>query len=98
MHVSPPTWRTDYDKYMPLDHSTVGQGPMTCEDVDGVSGEAGVAWISRPQLGKHICFDGRYLHAAPADLALPLAEEQGPTCLSSSAAAAVAIAGGHDLG
>ncbi|CAM9890127.1 unnamed protein product [Ectocarpus sp. 12 AP-2014] len=47
------------------------KGPMACEDVDEVSGEAAKAWVSRPALGKHICFDGRYLHAAPADLALP---------------------------
>ncbi|CAN0470561.1 unnamed protein product, partial [Scytosiphon promiscuus] len=44
-------------------------GPMECGDVRGVSGESAKAWISRPSLGKHICFDGRYLHAAPADLA-----------------------------
>ncbi|CAN0429479.1 unnamed protein product, partial [Ectocarpus sp. 13 AM-2016] len=44
---------------------------MACEDVDEVSGEAAKAWVSRPALGKHICFDGRYLHAAPAELALP---------------------------
>lgn len=42
---------------------------MACEDVDGVSGEAPRAWISTPRLGKHISFDGRFLHAAPADLA-----------------------------
>ncbi|CAM9153425.1 unnamed protein product [Hapterophycus canaliculatus] len=47
------------------------KGPMACEDVRGVSGESSKAWISRPNLGKHICFDGRYLHAAPADLAVP---------------------------
>eukprot|EP00903_Cladosiphon_okamuranus_P005906 g5840.t1 len=47
------------------------KGPMTCADVPGVSGEASKAWISQPSLGKHICFDGRYLHAAPADLARP---------------------------
>lgn len=42
---------------------------MTCEDVKGVSGEASKAWVSLPRKGKHISFDGRYLHAAPADLA-----------------------------
>ncbi|CAN0329013.1 unnamed protein product [Ectocarpus sp. 8 AP-2014] len=47
------------------------KGPMACEDIEEVSGEAAKAWVSRPALGKHICFDGRYLHAAPADLALP---------------------------
>eukprot|EP00752_Nemacystus_decipiens_P007142 g6395.t1 len=45
------------------------KAPMACEDVRGVSGEASKAWVSQPALGKHICFDGRYLHAAPADLA-----------------------------
>jgi hypothetical protein len=25
-------------------------------------------WISNPSLGKHMCFDGRFLHAAPAGL------------------------------
>ena len=24
-------------------------------------------WVSRPALGKHMCFDGRLLHAAPSD-------------------------------
>lgn len=42
---------------------------MACEDVKGVSGEASRAWVSLPRKGKHISFDGRYLHAAPADLA-----------------------------
>ena len=42
---------------------------MACQDVEGVSGGATRAWISDPRVGKHICFDGRYLHAAPADLA-----------------------------
>lgn len=49
---------------------------MACEDIAGVSGDAARAWVSPPQLGKHVCFDGRYLHAAPADLArLPLPAE-----------------------
>ena len=90
----PPSRLTDNDKRVPLYLSADGQGPMACEDVDGVSGEAGVAWISRPQLGKHICFDGRYLHAAPADLALPLAEDRRQTLPS----AAIAATGGHGPG
>lgn len=48
----------------------IWQGPMVCQDIGGVSGTAERAWISRPRMGKHICFDGRYLHAAPADLAI----------------------------
>lgn len=27
------------------------------------------AWLSVPRLGKHMCFDGRHLHGAPADVA-----------------------------
>ena len=63
--------RTHNSSLLPIPRSGLSQGPMACEDVRGVSGEASKAWISRPALGKHICFDGRYLHAAPADLALP---------------------------
>lgn len=50
---------------------------MACADVKGVSGEASKAWVSEPLLGKHISFDGRYLHAAPADLARPPALNPG---------------------
>ena len=67
---------------------------MECGDIDGVSGEAEAAWISRPQLGKHICFDGRYLHGAPANLALPQVKDHLQAGLSS----AVAVADGYDSG
>lgn len=43
---------------------------MVCDEEEGISGEAKKAWVSLPCLGKHICFDGRYLHGAPAELAL----------------------------
>eukprot|EP00928_Gymnodinium_smaydae_P054308 TRINITY_DN3810_c0_g1_i3.p1 TRINITY_DN3810_c0_g1~~TRINITY_DN3810_c0_g1_i3.p1 ORF type:complete len:404 (+),score=87.72 TRINITY_DN3810_c0_g1_i3:36-1247(+) len=35
------------------------------------------AHLSRPAVGKHIAFDGRWLHGAPADLAAALAPESG---------------------
>lgn len=79
---------------LPLDRSANAQGPMECGDIDGVSGEAEAAWISRPQLGKHICFDGRYLHGAPANLALPQVKDHLQAGLSS----AVAVADGYDSG
>ncbi|CAN0010890.1 unnamed protein product [Phaeothamnion confervicola] len=34
-----------------------------------IEADASRAWLSSPSLGKHICFDGRWLHAAPVDLA-----------------------------
>lgn len=43
---------------------------MVCHEEEAISGEAKKAWVSLPCLGKHICFDGRYLHGAPAELAL----------------------------
>ncbi|CAM9901735.1 unnamed protein product, partial [Discosporangium mesarthrocarpum] len=46
------------------------KGPMACEDAHLVEGVATKAWVSRPLIGKHISFDGRYLHAAPSVLAL----------------------------
>ncbi|CAM9251161.1 unnamed protein product [Choristocarpus tenellus] len=46
------------------------QGPMECEDEEGVEGEAPRSWVSHPSIGKHISFDGRYLHAAPADMVM----------------------------
>jgi hypothetical protein len=33
-----------------------------------MAGDVGACYFSRPMLGKHMCFDGRYLHAAPSDL------------------------------
>lgn len=71
------------------------QGPMACEDINGVSGKAARAWLSRPGLGKHISFDGRYLHAAPSDLALPLASEAPP---AQSTPSPLSVGGGRDDG
>eukprot|EP00854_Cymbomonas_tetramitiformis_P006931 gene6931-8267_t len=34
----------------------------------GLYGQVGTGWYSCPRLGKHISFDGRYLHGAPAEL------------------------------
>lgn len=74
--------------------NNLNKGPMACEDVEGVSGEVNRAWISVPRVGKHVCFDGRYLHAAPSDLA--------PSTLHAPNAAGVAAGGGvsveSDLG
>ncbi|CAM9299037.1 unnamed protein product [Scytosiphon promiscuus] len=64
------------------------KGPMECEDVRGVSGESAKAWISRPSLGKHICFDGRFLHAAPADLAVPPSPASSPPLVPPSSSSA----------
>lgn len=64
---------------------------MACQDVEGVSGEANKAWISMPRVGKHVCFDGRYLHAAPSDLT-PF------TVHDSNAAAAAGDGGGSSSG
>jgi hypothetical protein len=35
-----------------------------------ISGQGHAALLSRPHYGKHIVFDGRYLHAAPSELSL----------------------------
>lgn len=35
-----------------------------------ISGDAHTAFLSRPAFGKHIVFDGRFLHAAPGELSL----------------------------
>lgn len=35
-------------------------------DIDNLGGEINVVWISHPSVGKHITFDGRLLHGAPA--------------------------------
>ena len=42
-----------------------------------ISGEANVALLSRPQYGKHVVFDGRYLHAAPSELSLWASDSSG---------------------
>jgi hypothetical protein len=38
---------------------------------DGATSPKVAAFISWPFKGKHLCFDGRYLHAAPSDLQTP---------------------------
>jgi hypothetical protein len=38
---------------------------------DGATLPKVAAFISWPFKGKHLCFDGRYLHAAPSDLQIP---------------------------
>lgn len=35
-------------------------------DIDRLAGEIKTAWLSHPSVGKHIAFDGRLLHGAPA--------------------------------
>ena len=35
-----------------------------------ISGDATQAFLSRPAFGKHVVFDGRFLHAAPSELSL----------------------------
>jgi hypothetical protein len=35
-------------------------------DIDSLGGEIHTAWLSQPSIGKHIAFDGRLLHGAPA--------------------------------
>ena len=37
-------------------------------NVPGGTGATTNGYLSWPRRGKHLCFDGRYLHAAPADL------------------------------
>ena len=37
---------------------------------DDVCGEASEALLSRPETGKHVAFDGGYLHAAPSELSI----------------------------
>ncbi|KAG5190008.1 hypothetical protein JKP88DRAFT_299890 [Tribonema minus] len=41
--------------------------PVTCGD--SLEGTITRCCLSRPAVGKHMCFDGRYLHGAPAALA-----------------------------
>lgn len=43
-----------------------------------LEGEIGECFVSRPRVGKHISFDGRLLHAAPAELR-PLWRGRGTT-------------------
>ncbi|GAX19851.1 hypothetical protein FisN_1Lh693 [Fistulifera solaris] len=35
-------------------------------NIDSLGGEIRTAWLSQPSVGKHIAFDGRLLHGAPA--------------------------------
>ena len=37
---------------------------------EDISGDANQAFLSRPAFGKHVVFDGRFLHAAPSELSL----------------------------
>ena len=58
-----------------------------------ISGDAHVAFLSRPPFGKHVVFDGRFLHAAPSELSLWDGSEsrvQTSVCAGESGAAASA--------
>ena len=43
------------------------RAPM--ETVDSCESDASTVWVSCPVQGKHMCFDGRFLHSASAELA-----------------------------
>ncbi|CAG9465101.1 unnamed protein product [Pedinophyceae sp. YPF-701] len=63
-----------------LDHTA----PLTTES--SCQGSAKRAWISWPSVGKHMCFDGRYLHGAAPELAgavSPKAGEERVTFLAN---------------
>lgn len=57
-----------------------------------ISGEANVALLSRPQYGKHVVFDGRYLHAAPSELSLWASDSSGGDGVEGEAGAVAAAA------
>jgi hypothetical protein len=64
-HLSTVTYLTNLGAPTMVLSKTVN--PMTGEVI--VEGEGGTSgFISWPQNGKHLSFDGRYLHAAPSDL------------------------------
>ena len=68
-HVATVTYLTD------LGAPTVvieKSGPMQCGD--SLEGSSQRCWISCPAPGKHMSFDGRFLHAAPAELAERMAD------------------------
>lgn len=50
---------------------------------DNTEEQGDQAWISWPKRGKHLSFDGRYLHAAPPDL-LPLDARHRPVAPNQS--------------
>jgi hypothetical protein len=59
-------------------------GPYLAADISGV---AGSALLSRPQVGKHISFDGRFLHAAPDELNLWKETQHLEKCMGAAGAA-----------
>ena len=50
--------------------------PMQDVQKTSLQGSVSKVWISHPQVGKHIAFDGRLLHGAPATFFPPMAMSQ----------------------
>ena len=41
--------------------------PPSDKDKSSINGSINKAWLSHPNFGKHVAFDGRFLHGAPAE-------------------------------
>ena len=41
--------------------------PPSDPEKQGLNGSVNKAWLSHPSFGKHVAFDGRYLHGAPGE-------------------------------
>lgn len=41
--------------------------PPSDEEKKSLNGSINKAWLSHPRFGKHVCFDGRFLHGAPGE-------------------------------